>query len=192
MTGGRMILASLLGGLVLFLWGFLSHAVLPLGHVGVRDLTSGETELAALLKQHMPEDGIYTIPSADMDRMGEDEAYSEEIMARMKAGPYAFMAVRPGGVEPMMARHLTNQYATCVGMALIATFLIVVAGGLSGPIARIAFCVLLSLFGALQTEVPNWNWYAFPGDFTLAQVVDHVVGGALLGLTIHLLIPKRS
>ncbi len=34
----RIVVAGILGGLVVFVWGWLSHAVLPLGTVGIKNL----------------------------------------------------------------------------------------------------------------------------------------------------------
>lgn len=189
--GGRMVLAALLGGLVIFIWGALSHMVLQLGDKGMGPLPGGEAQVAAALKENVKAPGIYWIPGGDMQRVRSDEAYAKEWEEKLRAGPYALMVVKPDGSEPMSPMQLAREFATSVGMALIAVFLIVAAGGLSGMFARIAFCVLLALFGYLQHDVRFWNWYGFPPEFTIAQLIDKVVAGVLLGIVISLVIKRR-
>jgi hypothetical protein len=41
-------------------------------------------------------------------------------------------------------------------------------------------------------NVPYWNWYEFPARFTLAEMLEHVVGFGAAGLVIAALIkPPR-
>lgn len=188
--GGRMILAALLGGLALFVWGAVSHTVLQLGDHGMRSLPAAEAQVSAALKEGVKEPGLYFVPGRDEARLGDD-AYRKEWEGRLRAGPYALMVVQPEGTDAMSPMQLVREFATSVGLALIAVFLIVVAGGLSGAVARIAFCMLLAFFGLLQHDVRFWNWYLFPGDFTAAQFADKLIGGALLGVVIHLVLRKR-
>ncbi len=190
--GGRMILAALLGGLALFLWGFAYHAMSGMGHSPLHQLASGEAEIGALLTQGAPEPGMYAVPGmADVvaGKEGAEDAWS----AKAKAGPNALILVQPQSYDwdAEMPMQLAREFAVCVGLALLATFLITVAGGLSGAVARIVFCVLMSLFGLLQSDLRFWNWYRFPDDWTLSQFLDKVVGGIVLGIVLHLVLRKR-
>jgi len=191
--GGRMILAALLGGLALFVWGFLFHAVFMMDLRFKHDLRGGEAELAALVKSHAPAHGVYALPGYGALRTENSEANQEAYAQRVKEGPVGFVVVLPEGrdIAAGFPMQLLREYATSVGLALIATFLIVVAGGLSGPIARVTFCVLLALFGCLQTDVRFWNWDFFPADWTIYLLIDKVVGGVLLGIVLHLVLRKR-
>ena len=42
----RLILAAILGGLVVFFWGYVSHMLLPVGNMGMR---MGERDDSALV-----------------------------------------------------------------------------------------------------------------------------------------------
>lgn len=188
--GRRMVLASFLGGLVIFVWGFVSHMLLPLGQHGLKPLPAAEAQMASALKAAAPSEGIYLVPAIDWNRMN-DETYKTDAEARLRAGPYGFLVVQPGGTEPMTPATLMRELATNIGMAFLATFLIVAAGGFSGHLARIVFCVMLVLFGFLQTDVRLWNWYKFPADFTLAQFADKLIGGVLLGIVVTAILKRR-
>jgi hypothetical protein len=37
----------------------------------------------------------------------------------------------------------------------------------------------------MMTLVPYWNWYGYPTDFTLAQIVENTVGWFLAGLVLR-------
>lgn len=188
--GGRMILAAILGGIALFVWGAVAHMALHLGDAQIRDVPAAQAELRAALRASIHEHGIYGVPDHHAFMRGEPGA-EERFTAESKEGPYALMVVKPDGMPLMSPMQLVRELATSILLALIATFLIVVAGGLSGPVARIVFCMLLALFGLFQTEVRFWNWYLFPNDFTVIQFVDKLVGGAILGIVIHLVLKKR-
>jgi hypothetical protein len=41
-------------------------------------------------------------------------------------------------------------------------------------------------------NVPQWNWYRFPTAFTLAQLVEHVVGFLLVGVAAALIMKPQS
>lgn len=183
--GGRVILAAILGGIALFVWGAVAHMFLPLGTMGQSPLPGGEAEITSALKTHVTQPGVYWIPGFDTDRMS-DQAYQDELKAKVGAGPWAWMVVRPKEVPFGEPIQYVRELSVSIGLALIAAFLILVAGGLSALWARILFCVLLAGFGLLQTDVRFWNWYQFPDAFTLAQAISHLVGGALLGVVIHL------
>jgi hypothetical protein len=53
----RLIIAALLGAIVLFAWGVVSHMVLPIGEMGHRMATSEDVVLAAL-KEGLPAGGV--------------------------------------------------------------------------------------------------------------------------------------
>jgi hypothetical protein len=49
-------------------------------------------------------------------------------------------------------------------------------------------CATLGLLSSLAVNVPFWNWYDFPGTYTVAQLADHTIGFALAGLVLAKLI----
>ncbi|MBK7874291.1 MAG: hypothetical protein IPJ77_00795 [Planctomycetes bacterium] len=188
--GGRIILAAILGGIALFVWGAIAHMALPLGTMGMANLPGGETQVADALRANVTQPGVYRLPAWDEQRMS-DSAYRDELAAKVKAGPSGLLIVVPkDGLAGETIQYL-HEGAVCIGLALLAAFLILVAGGLSALWARILFCVLLASFGLLQTEARFWNWYQYPDAFIVAQVIDKVVAGVLLDVVIHLVYSKR-
>src|SRR5262245_59593708 len=65
---------GLLGGVVLFVWGALSHTVLPLGHIGGRVVPPAqEPATLAALRGSLQERAVYVFPGMPMDRQPTDE-----------------------------------------------------------------------------------------------------------------------
>ena len=69
----RVLIAGLIGGIVFFVWGALSHMVLGLGDMGVHYGTPYQSTLAAL-KQDGGAAGLYIQPTVSEDKMMDDAA----------------------------------------------------------------------------------------------------------------------
>src|SRR3546814_3437565 len=50
--------------------------------------------------------------------------------------------------------------------------------------SRVAVAAAAAVFAWLSTTLPYWNWYRFPLDFTLAALVEQLVGWLLAGAAI--------
>jgi hypothetical protein len=55
---------------------------------------------------------------------------------------------------------------------------------------RVLFVTSLGLFSWLVVCVPNWNWYAYPLEFTAARAIDYVVGWFLVGLVLGAIVKQ--
>ena len=51
---------------------------------------------------------------------------------------------------------------------------------------------IYSLFGWVTINVPQWNWYRFPLDFTLANLATEAVGWLLAGFAIAWWLGRRT
>ena len=72
MPVSKLLVASILGGIALFIWGGLSHMVLGLGEIGIKELPNEEPVLSAL-KTNIPESGFYFFPG-----MGRADGMTKE------------------------------------------------------------------------------------------------------------------
>ena len=61
----RVVIAGILGGVVIFLWGYLAHTVLGLGEVGIKEL-SNEQAVVGALRASTSEPGFYFFPGVGM------------------------------------------------------------------------------------------------------------------------------
>jgi hypothetical protein len=169
----RILLGGVVAGVVIFFWGFVAHMLLPLGEMGLQTLPN-EDDLIAAIKKDVREPGLYFVPGRDMSKSQSPEEM-EAHAAKISKGPYGFMVIHPNGRD------------VC---ALLAA--IVVAQLRPGFIVRVACVTLVGLLASIVTLVPYWNWYGFPTDFTLAQIVENTIGWFLAGLALALIVrPSR-
>ena len=188
--GGRMVWAALLGGIALFVWGSIAHVGIKFVEKQVKPLQGDLVANVEAIRRAAPEPGVYQHPWCAPDA---SEAEREALVERLKVEPYVFAVVLPQGMPQGfdMTSTLVREAGICIALALIAVFLIVVAGGLAGLGSRIAFCVILALFGFIQTDAQFMLWYQFPTGWSVAQLVEKLVGGAVLGVVIHFVLAKK-
>ena len=181
----RIVIAGILGGLVMFLWGFVSHMATPLGSMGMHTLPVAQQDAVIATSKlafgNTP--GVYMVPGLeDMNDYG-DEAKMKAFGERTKGAPYAFVVYRPDGntAGAEMGPNLGKELATNVVSAIVAA---AIAIGLVGFGSRVIAIGMMGLFAWLAISVPYWNWYRFPTDFTIANLVIQVVGWTLAGMAI--------
>lgn len=174
----RVIVAGLLGGLVVFLWGAVSHMALPLGEMGMAE-AGNEDAVIAVLKENMPAAGVYMVPGLSTAQMA-DEAAVASYKAKSTANPNAFVVYQPEGRDgTQMAQNLLRQYIGDTLAALIAAMIL--ASGPFSKAKRVLLSVGMGAFAWLTVSAPYWNWYRFPQDFSLANLAMLLVGWLLAG-----------
>jgi hypothetical protein len=168
----RILLAGILGGFALFMWGGLSHMVLGLGLVGVQNMPQPQPVMDAL-KTAVPQSGFYFFPPVDAaGKVAPDKA----------GGPHGIMIYNAAGAGAPMTGQLEKECALNIGMALFAAFMLSLASGVTGFVSRVAFVTMLGLMVGLMTNVQYWNWYGFPLNYTVVGVFNDVIGFLIVGL----------
>ncbi|MCB1561845.1 MAG: hypothetical protein KDI75_12265 [Xanthomonadales bacterium] len=177
----RIVIAGILGGIVMFVWGALAHTALPLGQQGMHLGTPSKATLSALAQDSAGAGaGIYMLPSPTNEVMGDEKAM-EAFAAEHGKDAYAFVVYQPGGNPAMtdMGPNLIRQFGSDTLAALLAAF--VMSLGALGFGKRVMIAGTMGLFSWLTTNVPYWNWYGFPLDFTVAGLIELLVGWLLAG-----------
>ena len=161
-------LAVVLGGLVLFLWGFVSWAILP-WHENVAHKFSDEGAVAQVLKANAPEQGVYYLPFAEEDhKLGE---------------PAAFVNVLPQGFDMNMGKLMGIGLITQIISAFLVLMLLRQARGLH-YIGKVMFVALVGLIIGFVSHAPYWNWFGFSSAYVGVIILDTVVGWTLAGLVL--------
>jgi hypothetical protein len=174
----RILLAGILGGGALFLWGGLSHTVLGLGETGVRPLPQPQP-LVDAMKASIPQSGFYYFPQRDD---------SGKVRPEDANGPYGILIYRSRGAYPAMSRLLTKECILNIVQALLAAFLLSLATELTGYLSRVGFVVLAGLLGGAAFALEIWNWYGFPRNYTLGMLADRLIGFLIVGLIVAALV----
>jgi|GEM_PF-5874223 len=82
----RIVLAAVIGGLVMTLWGAFANMVVPIGQMSMKAPVAEDTVLAAVRQGLPAEQGIYVLPHFQ-ESMRIDPAALEAFSAKMKTSP---------------------------------------------------------------------------------------------------------
>jgi hypothetical protein len=160
----KIITAGLVGGIILWVWGFIAWVVLPLHQTTLRPIPQ-EAEVVNSLRGSLPEAGAYQFPA--MPR--EDERVAQEAQ------------------DAAMDRLIIFILAA----GIVAWFLSRSTAAAEGFISRVVYCGMIGVLIAIGTHLSSWNWMGLPGDWTTAQMIDSVVGWLLAGAGIASIIKPK-
>jgi hypothetical protein len=178
---GRTILAGVLGGLVVFVWGAVSHMALGLGESTIRSIPAEDAVLGAM-KASLKEPGFYFFPGMPPGKCTPEQ--EKEWTERFRRGPTGVMAYSPQGSEPMSPVQLLSELGADILAALLGALLLARATAGTSFLCRWSFVLVLGAFAAFSTNLSYWIWYRFPADYTLMTMVDEFLGWAFAGLVL--------
>ena len=189
----RVILAGIVGGVVMFIWNFVAHDLLPLGKMGVHILPNEDTITSALQTNLADNGGVYIFPSGGLTpgaTREQKKAAMKKAEEQMAAGAAGVLIYRPKRIFNFPKR-LIIQFATDVAEAFLAVFLLAQTG-IRGFGGKVGFVFTAGILTAITTNVPYANWYGFPKDFTLGQMIIQVIGFLLIGMVAALILKKTT
>jgi len=178
----KVLLSGILGGIVLFFFGFVWHDLLPFGLIGIKDIPHEDAVITAM-KTNVPEAGMYMIPGLNIPANATSAQRKEAQAAAMKkatTGPAGFLIYQPIGKDMDMGMLMT-ECGTNILQALLVAFLLAQTG-LQRFGSRLGFAFVIGVLAAITTNISYWNWYGFPGAYTLNAITFLVLGYFLVGL----------
>lgn len=188
----RVVLGALAGTFLSFMWINLSWTVFGLHNSAIRAFPDPEPVVAALKAQNV-DGGIYVIPHLDAAAYSDKEAMAVHTK-KMVDGPYMMGVVRSGSMDspPEMGFYIARGAAIQLIAGLIVAILLAAAAPNLNYIGRFVFVLMLGVFAGVTGHLPNWNWWYYPADFTMAEVVDSVVSWGLAGLAMAAIIKPSA
>lgn len=182
----RIILAGVLGGIAMFIWSSIAHIGLPLGEVGVKQIENETAVLSSMSSALGSSSGLYIYPStgaAANATRAEKQAAMRDYGKKLAGNPSGILIYHPPGQSALTARQLGTEFATELIEALLAAILLAQTR-LATFASRLGFVAVLGLAAAITTNIPYWNWYGFPSNYTAAymtiEFVDYLVAGLVL------------
>jgi len=179
---GKKLLAGVLGGLAFFFWSFVAHDVLPLGKAGIKEIPNEPIVLAAM-KANMPDNGLYLLPGLGIPEnatRAQQAAAMEARMHKVETGPSGFLAYHPSLQfsfgKALAVELVTNMFQVFLAVLLLGQTRIV------NFVGRWRFITIAGLLAAISTNISYWNWYGFPGNYTLAYIATVAMGFVFAGL----------
>ena len=187
----RVLLAGVLGGFAMFIWSFVAHDLLPLGEIGMRQFDNEDHVLDTLKIDLGDAAGIYHFPGHMAGPNATRQERAEAIkraMEKAASGPSGIL-IYHSSRQFSFGKFLGVEFATELLEAILAVFLLTQTGIRSFG-GRIGFVVVLGILAAITTNIPYWNWYGFPSNYTAAYMFTEIVGFLLVGIVAGLLLPK--
>jgi hypothetical protein len=183
----RIVLAAILGGLLMFVWGAVSHTLLPFGRDALKPIPN-EAVVMSNLGGNLVEPGMYFFPWTDMSGKATPEQQAAW-QAKIASGPSGLMVYRPSGGESMSPRQLVTEFASNVLAALFGAFLLLQLPGGFGR--RVLSMAAIGIAAWLSISVSQWTWYGFSTPFLLGDLADQFGGWLLAGIGMASLIRPR-
>lgn len=184
----RIIIAGLIGGLVLFVWGFAIHMSSTLNEVETKILPNEAVSLAAL-KANIDEPGFYFFPGIDFNKSQTAEAQNEWA-EKYKTGPTGVLIYNPKGEDPFTLKKFLIEFSSDIITGLVVAFLLSMI--VASLYKRVLAATLIGLTAWLSVLISYWNWYGFPTSFILAEGFDQIVGWFLAGLAIAFILRSKK
>jgi hypothetical protein len=180
----KVILAGILGGIVMFLWGGLWHDQLPVALAGLRSLPNEQAVLATM-KANIPEPGMYLFPGlgvADDAPFAQKKAAMKKLEENPPSGPQGVLIYQPVGAG-LSAKMLITEAVTNIVQALLVAFLVAQVG-VRRFSSRLGFAFVVGLVASITTNISLWNFYSFPSAWVLGQISFLVLGYFLVGIIV--------
>ena len=184
----RIFVAGILGGIAMFIWNFIAHDMLPLGHMGMRGMPN-ESQVVDALKSNLSADykGLYLFPWVDPKAPREERQKVMETMGSVPSGMLMYHPARTFSFGKLVG----VEFGTEVLEASLAVFLVSSTRLLTAG-SRILFITIVGVVAAMATNVPYWNWYGFPKSYTLSYMFMQIVGFFLVGVVSAFVLRNRD
>ncbi|MEM1249462.1 MAG: hypothetical protein AAGA81_21790 [Acidobacteriota bacterium] len=169
----NVLIAGILAGVALFVWGALFWAVLPTANLGFASLDADTSaELGRAVQTSVTEAGTYLLPDAELP--------FEEYQNRHLDGPVAMLFVQPGGMQAMPPSTFGKGLLHFVLVGILAAALLkMTSPAFTGFAQRFLFVVLCFGLAVALTDLNGPIWWHNPPAFHAVTALFHLSGGAL-------------
>ena len=173
----RVVVSTLVGGLLLFAWQSLSWTVLPLHTQSLR-YTAGQDSILALMAQHMDQTGMYYLPSPNPED-GSGSSY-EEMETAMKGKPVAQVNFIQA-YESNMGLNMGIGLLLSVLSALIIS-LVLARHTMGSALGRFAFSLGIGVILIAQDTLGDVVWWFHPAHWYVPEIIDYLAMFSLAGI----------
>src|SRR5205809_1726551 len=119
----RILIAGIVGGILAFTMGFVSHGILGLQGRAFQNIPEGQS-FVDQMKSRSLQPGLYWFPDMPMGADQKDKAKMDEANERYKVGPAGLLLVMPSGHDLMTGETLAKEFATNLISALLAAWIV--------------------------------------------------------------------
>ena len=187
----RLITGGIVGGITLFVWGFVSWVVLTWHFDTVRH-DSSVMAVVEDIEDNLQETGVYYFPP--MTTMRPDETEMEAYTELHKNSPSGMIFYNAEHLDPMSPSRLFVGFLVDVGAALFATLLLIVAlPSLPKYWGRVVYVAALGVFAIFAIRMVDGVFFNLPIRWTVNQTLDTAISWMLVGLVLAAIVrPERE
>jgi hypothetical protein len=191
----RIGIAAVVGGIVLYIWAFISWMFIPWHMMGA---LPDQDAVRTALRETAAESGIYHVPMIDHGTLAdlsdeEKKAAEDAFKDKYREGPVALLLYKADGSNPMSVMTMIIGIVLEVLVAAVAAVLLTMAiPALPGFASRLGFVVLLGVFVIAAANLMNWNYMHYPFRFTMELAADGIVASLLLGIVLAIIITPHT
>lgn len=167
-----MIIGAAVGGLIVFIWQFLSWALINF-HKGDQKYTASQDTILQVLSTQLEGEGTYYLPTAPPGASSEEH---QKVMESSMGKPWAQISYHKS-MSAKKSMNMFRGYLTDVVAVLILIWLLMKMPNLTMQSAILS-CIAVGVVGYLTTEYTNSIWFE---KNTLPDLLDAVVSWALCG-----------
>ena len=186
----RLITGGIVGGITLFMWGFVSWVVLTWHFDTVRH-DSSVMAVVEDIEDNLQETGVYYFPP--MTTMRPDETEMEAYTELHKNSPSGMIFYNAEHLDPMSPSRLFVGFLVDVGAALFATLLLIVAlPSLPKYWGRVVYVAALGVFAIFAIRMVDGVFFNLPIRWTVNQTLDTAISWILVGLVLAAIVRPRK
>ena len=186
----RIIIATIVGAVLLFVWGMISWTVLP-WHDWTMDRLPDEEKVIKVLSAMVEQDGLYMFPAMP-ERAQWKGPGMDAWKARHEAGPVGMLLYQAKGAEPMPPITYVRSFVLNLMMVLVAAVMLYMAAPtLTRYWERLVFVFLFGVLAALGFAM-DLNWFGHPADWTMVMAADQLVSWLLLGVVVGAIVKRKA
>ncbi len=184
----KIIIAGIVGGILIFVWSFVSHMVLPVGHWGVQSFpVAGNEALQAVINSNIQRDGLYFYPGTEnMDTLMTDPAAMAAYEQKYQAGPSGLVIVVPKGEASFSVNKLLREFGTDMAAAILGALIIFWGVDRSSLFRTFGMSIALGLMAWFLISASYNIWYRFPRDMIIGEAITEIAGFAIAGIGFYI------
>lgn len=190
----RILLAGVLGAIAMFIWSFVAHMVLPLGYTGVREIPNESAVLGAMQASLGQTSGLYLFPglgAGPNPTAAQRNAAMKDYEPKLAANPSGLLIYHPPGAKGITGGKLGLEFLTEFVETLLAVILLAQTRIVSYA-GKVGFITLVGIVAAVTSNMPYWNWYGFPGNYTAGYMTMQIIAYLVAGLVVAAVLKNRG
>jgi hypothetical protein len=185
----QILVGGLLGGITLFMWGFISWAVMDWHDNTVRS-HEGIQAVVENIDEHLPETGVYYFPPMTFEQ--DDTKAMDAWLELHRTEPHGMIFYNATPGDPMPPSRLLRGFMVDIIACMMASVLLVMAlPSLGGYWQRVMFVLSLGVFAIMSIHLVQDVFHDMPSSWTTGQALDMTASWFFVGLVLAGIIKNK-